>query len=358
MRDNVSDTDMTPVVLVFGGRGPGDWLRRRDDPDMTKRTTNEAFDEFDENLKLNPKERAAAERCHNEVTELLRSVGLIVYAVLQGSFARKTMIRPLRDIDKVVILAPALRGLTPDQVMDRIQAVLAARYPDATFQRTRHSLQIDFGPTTFYFDIVPAWDSSTDDDDVLIANRETGTWERSNTRELMRVVAERNGDTRGRFIHEVRMGKQAVKHLLDGIVPGLHVESWAYIAIEEPMAHDAACALIFETGARLLGGRYFDPTGKDLISARLKPDVVERAKPVLVKAAADARAALRLAEDGKHEAAIKIWHAIFGDDFPAPSTAHVAALRSSFLGAGVTGAGKVSHAAGQKAKPTRSWRPE
>src|SRR5437870_13221021 len=124
---------------------------------MPKRTTTEAFDLFDESLKLDPKERAAAEKCHNEVSELLRSVGLIVCAFLQGSFARKTMIRPLRDIDKIVVLAPRLRALTPDQVMDAIQRVLAARYPDVTFRRTRHALQVDFGPTTFYFDIVPAW---------------------------------------------------------------------------------------------------------------------------------------------------------------------------------------------------------
>ena len=54
-------------------------------------------------------------------------------------------------------------------------------------------------------------------------------------RELIRVVAERNEETNGRFVHQTRMGKQAVRHLLDGVVPGLHVESWAYIAIEESM---------------------------------------------------------------------------------------------------------------------------
>lgn len=327
---------------------------------MFNRSTAKAFDLFDEKLKLDPRERAAAEKCHNEVTELLCSVGLIIYAFLQGSFRRKTMIRPLRDVDKVVILHPALRGLTPDQVMDKIQAVLAARYPDASFRRTRHSLQVDFGPTGFYFDIVPAWETTTDDDDddVLIANRETGGWDRSNTRELIRVVAERNEDTNGRFIHQARMGKQAVKHLLAGIVPGLHVESWAYIAIEESLAHDLASARILETGARLVGGDYYEPTGTDLISAHLKPDVVEHAKPVLSKAAADARCSLELTNQGKDEAAISIWHAIFGDDFPPPSTADVNALRSSFLGAGVTTAGRVSQASGNKLTPTRSWRPK
>ena len=42
------------------------------------------------------------------------------------------------------------------------------------------------------------------------------------------------------WIHQVRMAKQVVKHLLDGIVPGLHVESWAFIAVTGRMTHDAA----------------------------------------------------------------------------------------------------------------------
>ena len=62
---------------------------------MPKRTTSQAFDLFDENLKLDPKQRSAAEKCHNEVTALLLSLDIIVYAFLQGSFRRKTMIRPL-----------------------------------------------------------------------------------------------------------------------------------------------------------------------------------------------------------------------------------------------------------------------
>ena len=88
----------------------------------------EAFEKFDDALKLNPADRGRAEKCHNEITLLLKAKGLIIGAFLQGSLARKTMIPPLRDVDKVVILAEALRGLTPDDVMDRLQAVLANVY--------------------------------------------------------------------------------------------------------------------------------------------------------------------------------------------------------------------------------------
>lgn len=322
-------------------------------------TTADAFDEFDENLKLDRTERDAAQKIHNDITSLLIEKGLITGAFLQGSFARKTMISPLRDVDKVVILHEVLRGLTPDEVMDLVQAAVAAAYPGVTFARTRHALQIDFGPTSFYFDTVPAWETDTNDDDVLIANRDTGSWDRSNTRKLIRVVAARNGATKGLFIHQVRMGKQAIKHLLDGIVPGLHVESWAYIAITKPMAHDAALAKLLATGAELIDGTYTEPTGVDTISKRVKPDVIARAKPVLVRAASDAQAARALTDAGNHDEAIRIWHGLFGDLFPEPPAQDDRqALQRSFLGGAVTTGGTVSTArnAGQTNRPVRPWR--
>jgi len=323
------------------------------------RTTAEAFDELDDNLKLDPNDRRAAEDCHNAITELLLRLGLIVTAFLQGSFARKTMLAPLRDIDKVVVLDPAMAGLSADQVMDRIQAAVAVGYPGVTFERSRHALKIDFGPHSFYFDTVPAWETTTDDDDVLIANRDSGSWKRSNTRELIRVVAERNAATDGRFIHQVRMGKQVAKHRLDGIVPGLHVESWAYRAIEKPLPHDEALTRILEAGADMLGGRYTEPTGVDVISARLKLNVIWTAKPVLTDAARQARQARQLADAGDHNEAIRIWHELLGDCFPEAAPQDDAeALQRSFQGGSVTSSGTVTTArtTGQPSRPGRSWR--
>lgn len=326
---------------------------------MTPKTTADAFDLFHEALKLDPAERLAAERIHNEITSVLRSGGLIEAAFLQGSFARKTMIAPLRDIDKVVILHPTLAGLEPDEVMDRIQAALQKTFPQVVFTRTKHSLQIDFGSTTFNFDTVPAWETTTDDDDVCIANREASAWERSNTRELIRVVAQRNSRCNGRFVHQVRMGKQAIKHLLDGSIPGLHIESWAFAVINSATDHDKAAAAILAYGASLIGGTYTEPTGLEVISGKLKPEVILAARPVLVTAAARAAEARQLTDAGDHNEAIRIWGEIFGPTFPAATAQSAAdALSRSFIGGGITSAGTVSTtAARQTSRPVRPWGP-
>ena len=76
------------------------------------------------------------------------------------------MIAPLRDVDKVVLL--------------------------------------DVGETTLSFNIVPAVDRG---DDIEIINTKKGCWQTSNTRELIRVIQERNKECNGNFIHQARIGK-------------------------------------------------------------------------------------------------------------------------------------------------------
>jgi hypothetical protein len=318
----------------------------------------DAFDDFDDELKLDPAERLRAEKCHNEITLLLIGADLIVKAFLQGSFARKTMISPLRDVDKVVILGDKLRGLTPDQVMDRLQEVLAAAYPAVTFDRTRHSLKLDFGDDSFCFDVVPAWETNTDDDDVLIANRDSGGWDRSNTRQLMRVVAERNKQTDGGFVHAVRMIKHLVAHQMDEIIPGLHVESLAYLGLTSPMTYANACVTIIESAATWLAHGYNDPTGVDPISNRLTPEQRASAQAQFVAAAARATEAHKLAEAGDHDNATRVWHDIFGETFPEPESQLLGAALASAAGGSVTSTGHTSATTRgrQPAPPTRSWR--
>lgn len=322
------------------------------------------FAEFDEALKLDPGERLRAERIHNEITAYLVKEGLITGAFLQGSFRRKTMIAPLRDIDKVVILHESLRPLSPQQVMDRLEGALASKFPDAIFDRTKHSLKIDLGSDSFDFDVVPAWETSADDNDVLIANTKPlpgeSLWVRSNTRELIDVVSQRNQDTDGRFVRQIRMGKQVIKEHLEGVIPGLHVESWAYEAVVDTTAHDEALAGILATAAQQIGGTYYEPTGVDRISDRLDPTDVARARPVLRDLADGASEARRLSEAGDAAAALAVWRSVCGDMFPEPPPQTPDdALRNAFTGGSVTSAGTVSAtpAAAQRSQPTRSWAP-
>ena len=144
------------------------------------------------------------------------------------------MVSPLKDVDMVVCLDRSTHGhflddpCGPDLAMDLLQEALETQlrpnYPDLQFgPRKRHALPIELGLTDDgrpSFDLVPAFETTTDDDDVLIADREDRRWERSNPRELRRVVSDANQATGGILIHIVRMVKHAVRTKLHVEFPG------------------------------------------------------------------------------------------------------------------------------------------
>lgn len=336
----------------------------------------DAFEKFDDELKLEPAERKKAQQCHHEIGGILDREEYTEGRFLQGSFARKTMIKPLRDIDMVVLLRPELRryvgeelraGLLtgasggPQAVMERLEAALRPHYPGAVFDIGKHALGIDFGDGGFKFDVVPAFDTDGGPrSDVLIANTDAGQWQRSNTRELMATVSDRNGACNGRFIHQVRMIKHAVSESPTGKeFFGLLSESIAFDAIRTSMAHAEACLRVFERGAELLtGSSVYDPTREDNLLRRLDVGTRDAAQRQFAKWTELAREARRLAEKGDQDAAVDVWHQVFGNPFPAGAEESTAAAARAWQGGAPTATGRITTAAiGRTAAPPgRSWR--
>ena len=331
-------------------------------------SVTESFNVFEEHLRLAPGERASAVTSHNGMTAYLLAEGAAVAAFLQGSFRRKTMRRPLRDIDKVVILPDGLRSDLigsangPDRAMDLIQAALTRHYGSAVFERTRHALNVTLAAKSFSFDLVPAFESDEANDDVFIANRETGGWDRSNTRTLLRVVAERNQACGGRFVQQVRMAKEWASRVAEAAsveFPGLHTESLAFVAITEAMDHALACTRFFELGARAVLSPYSDPTGVDIISRKLKPGTAAVMAAAFTDAARRAREALACAAADDTETACRILGELLGDAFPVrPADREAAVFDAAFAGGSVV-AGQVTptRTGPQVMRPTRAWRP-
>ena len=327
----------------------------------SSREIEQAFDAFDDALKLDPDERLRAEGFHRALTTRLKADQVISSAFLQGSFARKTMLKPLRDIDKVMILNQQYSHLLADTrgsvaAANLVEEVLRGYYPNATFSQTRHSIQIDPGPGTFSFDVVPAFEADDGSSNVLIVDLKSEVWERSNTRTLMDVVADRNKSCNGAFIHQVRLVKHWARLVLGGRLPGLHVEAIAFACIDEEFDHANAVSRVFACGSQLLSSssKYTDPTGVDDLSAKIADVDREAARQAFVVASNQAAQALALDANGDHEAAIVIWKSVFGEIFMANS-AGADFLRSLGVGAGATAAAGKAY---PKTTPTRAWAPE
>jgi hypothetical protein len=319
-------------------------------------TVNQAFAALRDNIKLDRAEYQRAIAVHNDVTAYLKELGLITGAFLQGSLARKTMIAPLRDVDKVVLLAvDYTKVLNGQQIAaEKIAAALKAKYPTLEPEIGKHCVMLDFGETTFSFDIVPAVDRG---DDIEIINTKEGCWQTSNTRELIRVIQQRNKECDGNFIHQARIGKLFARINAEGLVPGLHVETFAHQAITDQMDDDEALAALLHAGARSLavGSTYTEPTGVDELSHRIDPPVRATAQRAFAEAAVQADSAVAYRKNGQHNAAIAIWHKLLGEDFPKPDA--TSALSALGTGAGVGIGGVVTRTAPNAPTPTRSWRP-
>jgi hypothetical protein len=330
-------------------------------------TVTAAFNQLDDELNLDPGERDAAQRRHREVTEVLTAAGLAASTFLQGSFARKTMLKPLNDVDMVVLLPPdlvaRLRGADgPTAAMRLFADALRQAFPGVRFDvhdAPAHALLVTFRDCPFTFDLVPAYEDPAGGEDVFIANREEGRWERSNTRTLNRVIRDRNVLTGGRFVHQVRFLKQLkTDHPVLDETCGLLWEALAHAAVRGPMSHPQAVSATLRHAAAALGGPVLDPTGVEDLTAEWTPaerDVRQRA----VAAAADrATEALKLEADDEHAAAIEVWRELIGDPFPRAAAQSAADALSYLAGGSLTSTGRaVATTRGhQPARPTRSWR--
>ncbi len=322
---------------------------------------DDRFDALDEALKLDPRERNRAVTVHNRLGDLLVVAGVAKRTRLQGSFARKTMLPPLHDIDKIVELVDELRDVLagpdgPRRAMKMIRDALAPHLPGARFEIKKHALAITLPAEGFGFDAVPAFNPEDGSGWIMIADTEDRDWEPSNTYLLIDTIARRNQECDGQFVHQVRMVKQAVRTAgLDEVLPGLHTETFAYNAITRKTSHPEAVAGAFGAAAQLLGGTYTDPTGADAISERLDPSDVGKAQSGMQRLADGAGEALRLAAAGADEGAAVIWADIFGDVFPRPKDAEKGYLARLYGGAGVDSSGQTSN---QRRTPrTRPWRP-
>jgi len=119
------------------------------------------FDALDDALKLDPAERDRAIELHNQLGDVLVAAGVAKRTRLQGSFARKTMLPPLRDVDKVIEFADevveAVEGPGGSlKAMSIISDVLTPVFDGVRFEIKRHALGIAVPGESFEFDAVPA----------------------------------------------------------------------------------------------------------------------------------------------------------------------------------------------------------
>lgn len=328
-------------------------------------TTTAAFEEFDESLKLDPKEREDAIQRWNTIADLLAEQGAVARHFLQGSFARKTMRKPLKDVDVVVVVSQDLIEDTdsdPQLVTDRLQQFISRTYPGWTFSGSKHALTVCFDDRDFTIDVTPAQEAS--EGYVRIANTESGEWDLSDCQLINRAVSQRNQECAGLFIRQVRMAREIAAKMKDDfpdldVLNGLVAESILFAAVTSEASFEDAVTQFLENATVMVHGEILTPSGyEDLtVKRQWSPADRDRLGRVFEKLLATAREAARFRAAGEEASALSSWAAICGDNFPLPEVDEAEYL--SGLGQGsATRAGGVTTAllTGVPVSPQRAWR--
>jgi predicted nucleotidyltransferase len=244
--------------------------------------------------------------------------------LISGSFARRTAIAPLNDIDLFVVLDPnserALFQAAPRETLRRVASILDRAYP--TKERPKEqsrSVNVDFRGTGLAFDVVPAFPYG---DGYAIPDRDAGRWIRTNPR-VHKDMATRANEVAGKKAKPIVkalkswQGRQAAKP-----VRSFHLELMVYDALQrDPGSYSAgiAAALRHMTG-RVLSAMAEPAQVGPYVDDGMTLAQRQQASAAFAAAADIANQAIGAADRGNTAEAHHYWRALLGPAYPERGT--------------------------------------
>lgn len=241
------------------------------------RTIPHAFQTFLESLELTPKQRKEANEQHVRLRTQLQQRMKLEDNFLSGSYARKTAIRPLNDIDVVVVLVPR-PGFDPTipipTILGEIKRVLDEVHHGKSALSQNRSVNIAFSGTGIAYDVVPAFTSRPGV--YLVPDRETGRWVKTNPKLHAQLATQANERAGGRLNPLIKAIKHANVHHRK-LARSFHLEVLSWKILErDPGPYLDGLVTLLEGLARKIQDPCVDP-------ANLGPDI--RPEPAKCQAA-------------------------------------------------------------------------
>jgi len=143
------------------------------------------FEKFYENIKLTSAQKEDAKTKYTGVCSKLHDYYYpsTTYSgstkLLIGSYGKRTMIRPARDIDVIFIMPPEKFAQYDDntsnkqsQVLQDVKKILEERYPNTPISAFGKIVKLEFADTKHDVEVVPAWER--EDGSFVIPDSENG----------------------------------------------------------------------------------------------------------------------------------------------------------------------------------------
>ena len=288
-------------------------------------TVKQAFHDFLSNLVLTDAQETEASDQHVRLRKDLSRVVQLDPAhqtFLSGSYARKTAIRPLDDIDMFCVLLPTTtqrQSWTPIEALAYIEKALKDTNPGKTPKIQNRSVNIAFTGTGIAYDVVPAFASTSG---FYIPDKGRREWIRSNPKIHQDKATAANAGTDG----DLKRLTRAVKQWNRGLPEDqqlrsflLEVAAWDVLTSKPADTLVGLGDLLVGLGDRLARGPVPEPArlGPNLdddLSGAARTNAIAR----LRDAGRQVREAAKRAADGETEAAHYTLRALFGQNYPEP----------------------------------------
>ncbi|QHV95620.1 nucleotidyltransferase [Spirosoma endbachense] len=277
------------------------------------------------------------------------------YHLNYGSFARKTKIRPLNDIDMMIGLhgegstyldygdrveitinpnAQRLTGLCHDdtsllnsrKVMNKFKAGLSKvhQYKSAEIKYTQQAAVLNLSSYNWSFDIVPCFMTAEDESGrtyYLIPDGK-GHWMKTDPRIDKELTTSVNQQHSGYVLNVLRLLKFWTKRPIITTIPSYLLETIVLKYYEAKYTEttrypDVEIPYLLDHIADVIRWDVEDPKGIQGNINRLEQETRNRISAVTTRYAEYAREARQHETNGDHKASIKAWQDVFGPSFPS-----------------------------------------
>lgn len=264
--------------------------------------------------------KAAHEKVRDELKTDVESKDAHEDTFLSGSYARRTAINDINDVDVICILDIDHRITPPEVLLSWVQGILSNYYE--TVRPQGRSIGAD-GKGGVWLDIVPATPVSAADGPLWIPDRDAKEWVQTHPKGQIAACNDRNKITNGYFVQVVKLLKAWRDRLPTKScqLKSYILESLIHKTIGTPSSHAGAIVTVLES----IESNYGVYRGSGVVPSISDPgytsvNVMKRLPTkefddfmIQVKAAAQtARGALNSTTEVESR---KLWRQLFGSAF-------------------------------------------
>jgi len=288
-------------------------------------TVSNAFAEFSKNIEPTQNEIDRMIRRHQYIREKLRNK---IYNdprkldFLSGSYKRHTQIRPINDVDIMIVLDYERYwqdfGMNPLKLLRFLKKILGETYPSVEMRIQTHSIGLEFKEIP-EVDIVPSFLINEKEEIYIIPDKEFSVYIKTSPVKHEKIISDHNKKLKQKFIPLIKILKKWRDNNNINF-KSFHLEVFSMSILTKQFQNfQGILPYYFENASKVILNTCNDPAS---LSGDISNYLSEFDKLKLSKKFSETsifcKNLIELERNGKHQKAIEGWHRILGDPFPKP----------------------------------------